>query len=157
MTELLKSRMYQPNDKNKDIATELITLLKTSDKKNKNDNNDDKDGDNISNNSTVSTLTLSDVLNILDGIYTLDNYVITFSTNHIEKLDPAFLRDQRITHKIEFKNCSRNILKEIIEQWYKVKLSEKDLIKLKDNSFTLANIVTLCDKCDTAEQVISLL
>ena len=36
---------------------------------------------------------MADVLNTLDGIYKLDNFVIAFSTNHIEQLDPAFLRD----------------------------------------------------------------
>ena len=149
MTELLKSRKYQHIDKKEDVASSLLSLLTLD--KNKDDTESTID------NSKPSTLTMSDVLNILDGIYTLDNYVIIFSTNHIEQLDPAFLRDQRITHKIEFKNCSRNILKKIIEQWYDVKLSEQDLLKLKDNTLTLANIVTMCDKCDTIEEVIGLL
>jgi len=142
MTELLKSRKYQSIDNKQDTVSEFISLL-TSEKK-------DKDVDNeitISNSGTC-TLTMSDVLNTLDGIYKLDNYVIAFSTNHIKQLDSAFLRDQRITHKIEFKKCSRKVLKGIIEQWYDIKLSKQNLLKLKDSVLTLANIATICDKCD---------
>ena len=154
MTELLKNRKYQANDNKQDTVSEFISLLK-SDKK---DVDEEKEMNlNTLSSSSTSTLTMSDVLNTLDGIYKLDNYVIAFSTNHIEQLDPAFLRDQRITHNIEFKKCSRKVLKEIIEQWYDVKLSKQDLLKLKDNTLTLANIATICDKCDTYDELLELL
>jgi len=149
MTELLKNRKYQPHDQKEPTLTEVISLLKTE-KKDKTDTEEEL----LTN---KSTLTMSDVLNTLDGVYKLDNYVIAFSTNHIEQLDPAFLRDQRITHKIEFKKCSKKVLKEIIEQWYEVELSKQDLLRLKNDKLTLANIATLCDKCDTYKEVLNLI
>ena len=162
MTELLKNRKNQNIDKKQNAVSDFMTLLAKSsdnvkDKKNNNDSddNDNNDDEDVKINSTNSTLTMSDVLNTLDGIYKLDNYVITFSTNHIEHLDPAFLRDQRITHKIEFKKCSRQVLQKIIEQWYDVKLSKNNLSKLKDNTLTLANIATICDRYDTSDEVIN--
>ena len=107
--------------------------------------------------NTKSSLTMSDILNVLDGIYKLDNYIIIFSTNHIKQLDNAFLRDQRITHKIEFKKCSKLILKKIIELWYDIKISNKNMKVLQDDKLTLANITTLCDRCDTYMEVINLI
>lgn len=153
MTELLKSRKYQSTVHKQDTVSEFISLLK-SDKK---DNDEIEEKEISISSSSNNTLTMSDVLNTLDGIYKLDNYVIAFSTNHIEQLDSAFLRDQRITHKFEFKTCSRKVLKEIIEQWYDITLSKQDLLKLKDNTLTLANIATICDKCDTYDEVLELL
>jgi AAA+ superfamily predicted ATPase len=153
MTDLLKNRKYQKNNKKHDSVSEFISLLKSD--KQENDNFEKEEVCKESSNKTE--LTMSDILNTLDGIYKLDNYVIAFSTNHIEQLDPAFLRDQRITHKIEFKKCSRKVIKDIIEQWYDVKLSKDDLIKLKDNTLTLANITTICDKCNSYNDVLELL
>lgn len=150
MTELLKNREYQKDTKN-DTVSNFISLL--TDKKNndsdKNENNTDTiDNSKSCNSNTQNTLTMSDVLNTLDGIFKLDEYVIAFSTNHIDQLDPAFLRDQRITHKIKFTKCSKNVVKDIIEKWYKITLSEEELLLLKDNILTLANIATICDKYD---------
>ena len=148
MTDLLKSRKKETsNDK---VITKLVTnLLNSPDKKNK--KNDFISVPEIKD----TTLTMSDVLNTLDGIYKLDNFVIAFSTNHIEQLDKAFLRDQRITHNIEFKKCSKNTLKKIIEKWFESKIPEKYLSRLVDNKLTLANITTICDKCDNIEEVFS--
>ena len=148
MTDLLKSRKKETsNDK---VFTKLVTnLLNTPDKKDK--KNDFTSIPEIKD----TTLTMSDVLNTLDGIYKLDNFVIAFSTNHIEQLDKAFLRDQRITHKIEFKKCSKYNLKKIIEKWFESKIPVKYLSRLVDNKLTLANITTICDKCDNIEEVFS--
>ena len=143
MSDLLKNRNNKTEQKDENNVSDLISLLK--EKNNKNEAVDI---------NKKNTLTMSDVLNTLDGIYKLDNFVIAFSTNHIEQLDPAFLRDQRITHKIEFIKCSRHILCNIIEQWYCIKVSEYEFQKLKDNKYTIANIATLCDKYDNYEDLI---
>lgn len=142
MTDLLKKRNIEKSSAKSDM-TELVSLLKK-------DTNSGKSIPTAP--SKPSTLTMSDVLNTLDGIYKLDNFVIAFSTNHIEQLDKAFLRDQRITHKIEFTKCSKKVLQQIIEQWYESSLSEKDCKKLEDYKYTLANIATICDRCNTIEE-----
>lgn len=41
-------------------------------------------------------LSLSEVLNIMDGVSNLENVIYIFTTNHIENLDPALLRPGRI-------------------------------------------------------------
>jgi SpoVK/Ycf46/Vps4 family AAA+-type ATPase len=48
-----------------------------------------------------SLLTVSGLLNALDGLVPLDNVVIIFTTNHLEKVDKAMYRKGRIDHVIE--------------------------------------------------------
>ena len=146
MSDLLKKRSGEKQSSSSDM-TELVSLLKK-----------DTNGKSIPYvASKPSTLTMADVLNTLDGIYKLDNFVIAFSTNHIEHLDKAFLRDQRITHKIEFTKCSKKVLKEFIEHWYKSIISDNDSKKLDNYKYTLANVATICDRCDTIEECLKII
>jgi predicted AAA+ superfamily ATPase len=46
-------------------------------------------------------ITLSCILNILDGAYTPDDVIFILTTNHIEKLDPAIKRDGRTDMLLE--------------------------------------------------------
>ena len=47
-------------------------------------------------------LSLSDLLNITDGLLTTDGSIFLFTTNHIERLDPALLRAGRMNKIVEF-------------------------------------------------------
>lgn len=47
-------------------------------------------------------MSLSDLLNMTDGLLASDGTICLFTTNHIEKLDPAFLRAGRMNKTIEF-------------------------------------------------------
>ena len=64
-------------------------------------------------------ITLSSLLNILDGIYSYNGRIIIFSTNHPEVIDEACLRSGRIDIRIKFKRASVNILYQMISYWYK--------------------------------------
>lgn len=48
----------------------------------------------------LSGLTMSGVLNALDGVVALDNIILVFTSNHPELLDPAIRRKSRIDHEI---------------------------------------------------------
>jgi SpoVK/Ycf46/Vps4 family AAA+-type ATPase len=63
-------------------------------------------------------ITLSYLLNILDGISNADGRIFIASTNHVEKIDPAALRPGRIDIRIDFKRASVSIVREIISHWY---------------------------------------
>ena len=80
MTNLLKSRKkelsFNKTSNNKVITNLVTNLLNSPDKKDK------KNDFTLMPDTNYSTLTMSDVLNTLDGIYKLDNFVIAFSTNH---------------------------------------------------------------------------
>jgi mitochondrial chaperone BCS1 len=51
-------------------------------------------------NSTANGVTLSGLLNVLDGFYAPANVLFVMTTNHIEALDAALLRPGRIDYKL---------------------------------------------------------
>lgn len=62
-----------------------------------------------------SGLNLSDILNVMDGLYTPEGAICFFTTNHIEKLDKAFLRDGRMDCKIEMNDLDNKIANQMIK------------------------------------------
>lgn len=44
---------------------------------------------------------LSELLNALQGVISLDDVIIIMTTNHPEKLDPALIRDGRVDARVE--------------------------------------------------------
>lgn len=64
-------------------------------------------------------ITLSNLLNILDGINSMPGRIIIFSTNCPEKLDEAFLRPGRIDLRIRFGRPDRSVIREMMSHWYK--------------------------------------
>ncbi len=63
-------------------------------------------------------LTLSVILNALDGVLEMPGRIVIMTTNHPEQLDPALIRPGRIDMKVEFKKCSPIILQELIQHFY---------------------------------------
>lgn len=53
------------------------------------------------------SVSLSDLLNITDGLLATDGTICIFTTNHIERLDPALLRAGRMNEIIEFSNLNQ--------------------------------------------------
>ncbi|KAJ4745478.1 P-loop containing nucleoside triphosphate hydrolases superfamily protein [Rhynchospora pubera] len=56
----------------------------------------------------VNTVTLSGLLNSIDGLWSAceDEKIIIFTTNHVEKLDPALIRRGRMDMHIEMSYCT---------------------------------------------------
>ncbi len=82
-------------------------------------------------NDSDSRLSLSNLLNIFDGINTPESLICFFTTNHIDKLDRAFLRDGRMDIKLELKDIDKrclidNMAKNILEQ-EQCEILEKEL------------------------------
>lgn len=64
------------------------------------------------------SLSLSTVLNCLDGISTMHGRVLVCTTNYPEKLDSAFTRSGRFDFHIKLKPWTADILEESIRFWY---------------------------------------
>lgn len=88
-----------------------------------------------------SKLTLEYFLNLLQGTLTQDGTTFIVTTNHLDKLDPAFYRDGRFDVKIEMKKCDRYQIQKIYEKFIKRKLKEELLHKLPEDVYTPANII----------------
>jgi mitochondrial chaperone BCS1 len=57
--------------------------------------------------SDVNTLSLSGLLNALDGVAAAEGRLLFATTNHLERLDPALSRPGRMDVWIEFRNASK--------------------------------------------------
>ncbi|CAL1706133.1 unnamed protein product [Somion occarium] len=55
----------------------------------------------------VNTLSLSGLLNALDGVAASEGRILFATTNHLERLDPALSRPGRMDVWVEFKNASK--------------------------------------------------
>ena len=87
------------------------------------ENNDDKDNSGETSISKAFGLSLSDLLNITDGLLASDGTICLFTTNHIEKLDPAFLRAGRMNKIVEFTYMDSNTAKKMVQSYLSVSLN----------------------------------
>ncbi|XP_021724929.1 AAA-ATPase At4g25835-like [Chenopodium quinoa] len=73
------------------------------------------------------SVTLSGLLNFTDGLWSCcgSERIFVFTTNHVEKLDPALLRCGRMDMHIHLSNCSFEALKILLRNY--VGLEENDL------------------------------
>lgn len=65
--------------------------------------------------SSLLGVSLSDLLNITDGLLASDGTICLFTTNHIERLDPAFLRSGRMNKLVEFTKLNRDTAAKMVK------------------------------------------
>lgn len=63
-------------------------------------------------------LTFSGMLNALDGLISVDGIITIFTTNHIEKLDPALIRGGRVDRRFEFVHPSSKQMAALFKSFY---------------------------------------
>ncbi|QRV88583.1 mitochondrial chaperone BCS1 [Ceratobasidium sp. AG-Ba] len=68
-----------------------------------------------------NTLSLSGLLNSLDGVAAAEGRLLFATTNHIERLDPALSRPGRMDVWVDFKNASRWQAEEIFKNFFPCK------------------------------------
>ena len=66
--------------------------------------------------SFTATMSLSDLLNLTDGLLASDGTICLFTTNHIEKLDPALIRAGRMNMCVKFGNLNAGTANRMIEK-----------------------------------------
>ncbi|KAL3427077.1 hypothetical protein PVAG01_00586 [Phlyctema vagabunda] len=64
-------------------------------------------------NSTGGKISLSALLNILDGVASVEGRVLIMTTNHIDKLDDALIRPGRVDMRVQFNLASTTMIKTI--------------------------------------------
>ena len=89
-----------------------------------------KSGKDRSKNDSNDIISLSEILNTLDGINSLDNTIIFMSTNDIESLDNALLRKGRTDHLIKITRLSPDLISKQVEFIYnqKIELPKKQML-----------------------------
>lgn len=69
---------------------------------------------------TVATLTLSGLLNAIDGVYSGQGRILVMTTNHIEKIDKAILRPGRCDLKVELGYANIDMVRKMYKRFYDV-------------------------------------
>ena len=68
--------------------------------------------------SQAQGVSLSGLLNAIDGVASHEGRVLVMTTNHPEKLDPALIRPGRVDMRVEFGLASRHQIEEIFFRMY---------------------------------------
>ncbi|KZV90312.1 P-loop containing nucleoside triphosphate hydrolase protein [Exidia glandulosa HHB12029] len=66
----------------------------------------------------TSDVTLSGLLNLIDGVWSEEGRLLFATTNHIEKLDPALIRPGRIDVKISYTASTRDQAARLFERFF---------------------------------------
>ncbi|TVY39844.1 putative mitochondrial chaperone [Lachnellula subtilissima] len=73
-------------------------------------------------------ISLSGLLNIIDGVASHEGRVLVMTTNHPEKLDEALIRPGRVDHQVGFDNATQIQAKQLFERMYNNDLPHTKLI-----------------------------
>ncbi len=92
-----------------------------------------------------SQLTLDTLLNILDGVLTVEGQIVIMTTNHVEILDEALIRPGRIDIRLELALCDHDMIKQLYMNFYRameLDLDEEEMIsKVPEDHYTPAYVV----------------
>lgn len=89
-------------------------------------------------------LTLSYILNLIDGVLEQPGRIMIITSNHPEKLDDALLRPGRIDMKVNFGRASNTVCSQILELFFDQKLESEIIAKLPDQRWTPAEVFEIC-------------
>jgi SpoVK/Ycf46/Vps4 family AAA+-type ATPase len=114
---------------------DLLDKQKT-DKKDKLEDNEEYEDDE----NNKSKVTLSAILNAIDGIRNNHGMILVMTTNHPERLDDALIRDGRVDERLLFDYCTHNQIYTIFKNFYNgdLKLTLEDFEKLELDERKLA-------------------
>jgi ATP-dependent 26S proteasome regulatory subunit len=102
-------------------------------------------------------LTLSFVLNVIDGIRETPGRIMIITSNHYNKLDSALKRPGRIDVSLEMKNASVAIIEEVVKHYYACDIPSNIRSKLRDHVVSPAALINLHFKCQNVDDFLSTL
>lgn len=146
MDKIVKSRYNKEDDINSDDDFEDIdNEIKHKNKKTKNNNLKQSLNTILKKMNQQTSNSLSELLNIFDGIEESNGRIIIMTSNKPQDLDPALIRPGRIDIKIHFKNASFGDFKKIINHYYDKDYQYPDELMIKvDNKYSPAEIINIC-------------
>lgn len=102
-------------------------------------------------------VTLSGLLNVLDGQMAQEGNVLVMTSNHPEKLDPALIRPGRIDRQFVFENASEYQAGEIFERFFPNNAAKSNFSKLGagESMATLQNVLLMSE--NNSEKALELL
>tara|TARA_B100001063_G_scaffold32979_1_gene26295 strand:- start:1042 stop:2592 length:1551 start_codon:yes stop_codon:yes gene_type:complete len=141
MSDIVLKREYKNQIETKDI-NDIVNVLLTNDSDNNEKNNESIK--NCKKNATTtaykynetSSVTLSSLLNIMDGISEDNGRILIMTSNHWSKLDDALVRPGRIDIEIEMGVIDENILNDYVYKHYNKKIAKSKINKMNFRNIT---------------------
>lgn len=112
-------------------------------------------GNNNNNNKKPQPVSLSTVLNSLDGLISNHGRILLATTNHIEKLDAAVTREGRFDIKIELNYADDEIFKQFVNNFYPERLKDIENISIKED-VTTAKLLNFVLREKTFEEILEM-
>ena len=99
--------------------------------------------ENNNNNNEGPGISLSALLNAIDGVISVEGRILMMTTNHIENLDPALLRPGRVDMAIHFQNITTQTANTFFQSFY----STADILSTKSEAIKeyQARKISSCD------------
>lgn len=107
--------------------------------------------------STDMKITISGLLNVMDGVYSSEGVIYIYTTNHPEKIDTALKRTGRMDMKILFDNPNIDTIKSYVNNFYGQKNIDLKYENLS-NSISMSDVQEACiEHKDNPEKAIKVL
>lgn len=107
--------------------------------------------------SNQEKLTFSNFLQCLDGVISSHDIITIVTTNHINKLDPALLRDGRIDMKIEINNPTSLLVNEYLRLFYNGPAPHQYINGEYKENIPMSAVQNICLKSDSPEEAVTTL
>jgi|UniRef100_A0A6C0CWQ8 hypothetical protein len=92
-------------------------------------------------------MSLSFILNIIDGLNENYGRILIITSNYYDKIDKALIRPGRIDIRVEMKNASIQTIKEMYQHYFDSKIPSRYINQLKDDYVSPAEIVNIYRNC----------
>lgn len=150
MSDIILSRKFLDHEKDEhqinssdnnnqiEVIESFVNVLQDQ-SKNKLNNN----FSNYSITNKSNKITLSFILNILDGLDENYGRILIISSNFYNKIDEALIRPGRIDLKLEMTKASKKTISDMFHHYFNQKLSSKYLSQMKENIVSPAEIVNI--------------
>lgn len=132
------------NRKNKNCDLQFISNLPEVICDTESDDNDNKKSyKKVVIKNKEKEISLSYLLNLLDGIVEHPGRIVILTSNHYDKLDPALVRPGRIDIEIELNKASVNQINDFYNYYYNTNIPKEKLKLLKNNVISPCEIVNI--------------
>lgn len=121
------------NNENNCDSSSLVMLSKLMTAVNKQDKDKDKEKEQEKEQEFKSQLTLSGILNQIDGVHNNHGMILIMTTNYPELLDEALIRDGRVDERVFFDYCDYEQIYLMFKNFYNGDCVSLETIKLKIN------------------------
>jgi chaperone BCS1 len=132
-----KYEKEEKDDKTNVVVNEITNKLQTIEKK--------MDFFTINSLSKVEekSLTLSGLLNTLDGIFCYEGRILIMTTNHPEVLIESLIRPGRIDRKFKFTECDHDMIRKLYKNFFNSEINEELLKEIEVDLYSPAYVTCI--------------